>query len=146
MLGIPCVYSRNGSSINFLGPGKGFFPRSSPAWNPSRPEKFIFMLFFFLMPLHAKFLEEFDWKKGKDPHPQDKSQYLDFTKDPRPLYYKTPPCGYFTTKMSVVRPFSVLSKEKFIGHAKTQTHLKLQNSLPQFHPNCCPTPSLRYLF
>ena len=31
-------------------------------------------------------------KKGKDPHPQDKSQHLDFTKDTRPLYYKTPPC------------------------------------------------------
>ena len=29
------------------------------------------------------------WKKGKDP--QDKIQHLDFTKDPRPLYYKTPP-------------------------------------------------------
>ena len=32
------------------------------------------------------------WKKGKDPHPQDKIQHLDFTKDPRPLYYKTPSC------------------------------------------------------
>ena len=32
------------------------------------------------------------WKKGKDPHPQDEIQHLDFTKDPRPLYYKTPPC------------------------------------------------------
>ena len=35
------------------------------------------------------------WKKGKDPHPQDKSQHLDFTKDPRPLYYKTPPCEFY---------------------------------------------------
>ena len=26
-------------------------------------------------------------KKGKGPHPQDKIQHLDFTKDPRPLYY-----------------------------------------------------------
>ena len=51
------------------------------------------------------------WKKGKDPHPQDKIQHLDFTKEPRPLYYKTPPC-VFTTKMSVVRPFSVLSKDE----------------------------------
>ena len=33
-----------------------------------------------------------DWKKGKDPHPQDKIQHLDFTKDPRPLYYKTALC------------------------------------------------------
>ena len=52
------------------------------------------------------------WKKGKDPHPQDKIQHLDFTKDPRSLYYKTPPCVFFTTKMSVVRPFSVLSKDE----------------------------------
>ena len=28
--------------------------------------------------------------------------------------------------------------EKIIGHAKTQTHLKLQNSMPQFNANCCP--------
>ena len=27
--------------------------------------------------------------------------------------------------------------EKFIGHAKTQTHLKLQNSMAQFYSNCC---------
>ena len=32
------------------------------------------------------------WKKEKDPHSQDKIQHQDFTKDPRPLYYKTPPC------------------------------------------------------
>ena len=37
----------------------------------------------------------FFWKKGKDPHPQDKIQHLDFTKDPRPLYYKTPPCVFY---------------------------------------------------
>ena len=34
------------------------------------------------------------WKKGKDPHPQDKIQHLDFTTDPWPLYYKTPPCAF----------------------------------------------------
>ena len=33
-----------------------------------------------------------NWKKGRDPHPQDKIRHLDFTKDARPLYYKTPPC------------------------------------------------------
>ena len=33
--------------------------------------------------------------KGKDPHPQDKMQHLDFTKDPRPLYYNTPPCAFY---------------------------------------------------
>ena len=51
------------------------------------------------------------WKKGKDPHPQDKIQHLVFSKDPRPLYYKTPPCAFYH-KMSVVRPFSVLSKDE----------------------------------
>ena len=35
------------------------------------------------------------WKGGKDPHPQDKIQRLDFTKDPQPLYYKTPPCVFY---------------------------------------------------
>ena len=35
------------------------------------------------------------WKKGKDPHRQDKIQHLDFTKDPRPLYYKTPPYVFY---------------------------------------------------
>ena len=29
------------------------------------------------------------------PHPQDKIQHLDFTKDPRLLYYKTPPCAFY---------------------------------------------------
>ena len=57
------------------------------------------------------------WKKGKDPHPQDKIQHLDFTKDPWPLYYKTPPCAFYH-KMSVVRPFSVLSKDE-LAHSKT---------------------------
>ena len=42
-----------------------------------------------------KQLPENNWKKGKDPHPQDKIQHLDFTKDPRPLYYKTPPCVFY---------------------------------------------------
>ena len=50
------------------------------------------------------------WKKGKDPHPQDEIQHLDFTKDPRPLYYKTPPCAFY--HKNVVKPFSVLSKEE----------------------------------
>ena len=36
-----------------------------------------------------------NWKRGKDPHPQDKIRQLDFTKDPRPLYYKTPPCVFY---------------------------------------------------
>ena len=45
----------------------------------------------------VKFAVEFWWKmllgrRGKDPHPQDKIQHLVFTKDPRPLYYKTLLC------------------------------------------------------
>ena len=36
---------------------------------------------------------------GKDPHPQNKIQHLDFTKDPRPLYYKTPPCVVYHKKV-----------------------------------------------
>ena len=35
------------------------------------------------------------WKEGKDPHTQDKIQRLDFTKDPRPLHYKTPPSAFY---------------------------------------------------
>ena len=50
------------------------------------------------------------WKKGKDPHPQDTSQHLDFTKDPRPL--TTRPLCSSHTKMSVVKPFSVSSKDE----------------------------------
>ena len=42
----------------------------------------------------AKIVGALSWKKGKDPHPQDKIQHLDFAKDPRPLYYKTPPCVF----------------------------------------------------
>ena len=39
--------------------------------------------------------EGFYRKKGKDPHPQDKIQHLDFAEEPRPLYYKTPPCIFY---------------------------------------------------
>ena len=80
-----------GGSANFIFMGVGIFPTLVSCWlNITR----------------------ISWKKGKDPHPQDKIQHLDFTKDPRPLYYKTRPCVYFTTKLSVVRPFSVLSKDE----------------------------------
>ena len=51
------------------------------------------------------------WKKGKDPHPQDKIQHLDLTKDPGRFTTRPLPI-HFTTKMSVVRPFSVLSKDE----------------------------------
>ena len=39
------------------------------------------------------------------PDPQDKIQHLDFIKDPRPPYYKTPPC--------VLLPQNVRSKAVF---------------------------------
>ena len=69
------------------------------------------------------------WKKGKDPHPQDKSQYLDFTKDPRPLYYKTPPCVIYHKKISVVRPFLVLSKDEIGPQSKTGRFLSKAETL-----------------
>ena len=35
-------------------------------------------------------------EEGKrPPTPQDEIQHLVFTKDPRPLYYKTPPCAFY---------------------------------------------------
>ena len=49
---------------------------------------------FVFFPRLSAFRENF-WKKGKDPHPRDKIQHLDFTKDARPLYYKTPPCTFY---------------------------------------------------
>ena len=51
------------------------------------------------------------WKKGKDPHPQDKSQHLDILRTPGRFTTRPLPV-HFTTKMSVVRPFSVLSKDE----------------------------------
>ena len=45
--------------------------------------------------IHELFVSALSWKKGKDPHPQDKIQHQDFTKDPRPLYYNTPPCAFY---------------------------------------------------
>ena len=59
------------------------------------------------------------WKKGKDPHPQDKIQHLDFTKDPRPLYYKTPPCAFYhknvRTKLALSETGRFLSKAEILG-------------------------------
>ena len=52
------------------------------------------------------------WKKGKDPHPQGKIQH-DWTLLRTPGRFTTRPLPvYFTRKMSVVRPFSVLSKDE----------------------------------
>ena len=53
-----------------------------------------------------------NWKKGKDPHPQDKTQHI-WTLLRTPGRFTTRPLPvHFTTKMSVVRPFSVLSKDE----------------------------------
>ena len=52
------------------------------------------------------------WKKGKDPHPQDKIQHL-LTLLRTPGRFTTRPLPvYSATKMSVVRPFSVLTKDE----------------------------------
>ena len=57
--------------------------------------------------------------KGKDPHPQDKIQH-DWTLLRTPGRFTTRPLlVHFTTKMSVVRPFSVLSKDEIGPHSKT---------------------------
>ena len=53
------------------------------------------------------------WNKGKDPHPQDKIQYLDLTKAPRPLYYKTPPCVFYHKS---VRSKAVFGPPQRLGH------------------------------
>ena len=49
---------------------------------------------------------------GRERPPQDMIQHLDFTKDPRSLYHKTPPGVFYRKKKSVARPFSVLSKDE----------------------------------
>ena len=49
-------------------------------------------------------------RREKTPHPQDKIQHLDFTKDRRPLYNKTPPCVFYHKN---VRSF--LSKAEILG-------------------------------
>ena len=41
-----------------------------------------------------KFRKQFIGRRERPP-PQDKIQNLDFTKDPSPLYYKTPPCAFY---------------------------------------------------
>ena len=51
-------------------------------------------------------------RREKTPTPQDKIQHLDFTKDPRPLLLQDPLPVHFATKMSVARPFSVLSENE----------------------------------
>ena len=59
---------------------------------------------------HASSASE-DWKKGKDPHPQDKIQHL-LTLLRTPGRFTTRPLRvYFTTKMSVARPLPVFSKD-----------------------------------
>ena len=61
----------------------------------------------------GKMLSPVHWKKGKDPHPQDKIQHLDFTKDPRPLYYKTPPCVFYHKNVRSKAVFRSLVRTKF---------------------------------
>ena len=71
---------------------------------------------------HFRCFRGYDWKEGEDPHPQDKIQHLDFTKDPRPLYYKTPPCVVYHKNVcsrSLVRTKLALSKtSRFLNKAE----------------------------
>ena len=76
MLGIPCIYSRKGPSINFLGPGKQLFSGGSPT-GYIRPEKFMFMLFFFLSDRILIFWREIWWEfRGNDFDPENKGSKL----------------------------------------------------------------------
>ena len=66
------------------------------------------------------------WKKSPT---QDKIQHLDFTKDPRPLYYKTPSCVFYhknvrkkcrfrslvRTKLALSKTGRSLSKAEILG-------------------------------
>ena len=52
-LGIPCVYSREGPSINFRGPGKRLFPGSSPAGYDDGPKSIRLRCFFVSSDLHS---------------------------------------------------------------------------------------------
>ena len=55
-------------------------------------------------------------EEGKGPHPQDEIQHLDFTKDPRPLYYKTPPCAFYRKNVcSKSRPRSLVRTKLALG-------------------------------
>ena len=69
-------------------------------------------------------------EEGKrPPTPKTRSQHLDFTKDPRPLYYKTPPCAFYhknvcskavfrslvRTKMALSKTGRFLSKAEILG-------------------------------
>ena len=51
-------------------------------------------------------------EEGKRPPPPRQDSAPGLYWDPRPLYYKNFSCALCTTKMSVVKPFSVLSKDE----------------------------------
>ena len=44
---------------------------------------------------YQKYSKNWIGRGGKDLHPQEKIQHLVLTKDPWPLYYKTPPCVFY---------------------------------------------------
>ena len=95
------------------------------------------------------------WKNVKDPHPQDKIQHLDFTKDPRPLYYKTPSLCILPQKFRNKAVFRSLARTKIGAESKTGRFLSkaeilgvgvfspLQSSpiclpiFPRFYPRKC---------
>ena len=71
------------------------------------------------------------WKKGKDPHPQDKIQHLDFTKDPRPLYYKTRPCAFYHKSWPLVKRAVFLVRLKSWGWGSFPPFKKCRDILHQ---------------
>ena len=91
-------------------------PESVPQWTAKKA-----------MPLLGQPLDSLDlaqrqcrneyWKKGKDPTPKTRFNLCTLLSTPG-LFTTRPLPVHFTTKMSVVRPFSVLSKDK-IGLSKT---------------------------
>ena len=50
---------------------------------------------FFLLTVGAFFCLQLLEEGEKTHDPQDEIQHSDFTKGPRPLYYKTPPCVFY---------------------------------------------------
>ena len=51
-------------------------------------------------------------RREKTPTPKEKIQHLDFSKDPRPLHYKTPPCEFYHENVRTKAVFRSLVRTK----------------------------------
>ena len=60
---------------------------------------------------HCVRFDRVNWKKGKDPHPKARFSIRTLLRNPSRFTTRPLPV-HFTTKMSVVRPFSALSKDE----------------------------------